>query len=467
MESVTYIPDWAKQATIYHIYPFGFLGAPKYSREEDRTVNRLADLRNFYTHLQELEIDTIQFGPLFESVSHGYDTTDYFKIDRRLGTNELFKEIVDELHEQGIKVIVDGVFNHVGREFHSFKDARENRDHSQKKHWHYIDFSSNGNNPYNDGFDYKNWESHYSLVKLNLESRDVRYHVFSAARYWLQEIGIDGWRLDVAYLFSEDFLREFRRCCKAAKNDCFIVGEMIHGPYGKWIADDKLDAGTGYQVYKSIWSAINDHNMFELKHVLENSFHPQWGQNKNIVLMNFLGNHDTTRIASLLDDRRYLFPAFLLLFTLNGIPKIYYGDELGREGVRTKTSDEDIRKPMYKYRSEWPLQAGDIFNTVKQFIQLRKANHALIHGDIVPVFADNIDSNMLAYLRRSSEQTLLVIVSASFESKNIAISLWNQNLDGAVFVDILNNDSGSFTVRDNQLEIPEIYPCWGRILEKR
>ncbi|MFW9995616.1 MAG: alpha-amylase family glycosyl hydrolase [Candidatus Odinarchaeota archaeon] len=467
MEKINYIPDWAKRTTVYHIYPLGFLGAPKYSRDEESTANRLVDLRNYYSYFQELGIDTIQFGPLFESVSHGYDTTDYFRIDHRLGTNELFKDIVNELHELSIRVIIDGVFNHVGREFHSFKDILKNREHSQKKHWHFIDFSYNGSNTYNDDFEYKNWEGHYSLVKLNLDTRDVRDHIFSAARYWLQDIGIDGWRLDVAYLLSEDFLREFRRCCKAVKPDCFIIGEIIHGPYRKWVAGDKLDAGTGYQVYKSIWSAINDHNMFELKHVLENSFHPQWGQNKDIVLMNFLGNHDTTRIASLLDDKRYIFPAFLLLFTLNGIPKIYYGDELGTEGVRTKTSDSDIRKPMYKDKKDWPRQADGIFNAVKKFIKLRKDNHALVHGDIVPVYADNIDSNTLAYLRRSSKQTLLVIVNTSFESANKSIPLWNQGLDGAAFVDILNNDSSSYTVKNNQLDLPLIYPCWGRILEKR
>lgn len=461
MERLEYIPEWAKTAIVYHIYPLGFFGAPKYGKTESGNSNRLAEIRNFYDHFKNLGVNVIQFGPLFESVSHGYDTTDYMKIDHRLGSNELFKQIVTELHNMNIKVIVDGVFNHVGREFQSFKDIQLYQESSWQKHWHFIDFSKNS--PYNDGFDYKNWEGHYGLVKLNLNENDVQEYIYSVCRYWLGEIGIDGWRLDVAYLIDSDFWREFRRICKEAKPDCLLVGELIHGPYDKWVGPESLDVGTGYQVYKSIWSSINSNNMHELKAVLERSFHQKWGLFRNITLLNFLGNHDCTRIRSILKDDRYLFPAFLFLLTANGIPKIYYGDEIGLKGVKTKHSDDDVRQPMPRSYEEWSYMSNDLFTNIQKFIEIRKNNYALTHGDLTTVFADN---NTIAYIRRSSIQTLLIVISTNFKKTEKLIPLWNQNLDGRRFVEILEQGGEKlYTVRNNQLHISELYPCWGRILE--
>ena len=461
MENIDYIPEWAKRAIIYHIYPIGFFGAPKYGKNEFFITERLIDIRKFYNHFKELGINVIQFGPIFESVSHGYDTIDYMKIDHRLGTNESFKQIVIELHEMGIKVIVDGVFNHVSREFDSFKDIQKYKEKSWRKHWHFIDFSKN--NPHGDGFDYRNWEGHYSLVKLNLKEPDVKKYIFSVAEYWLKEIGIDGWRLDVAYLIDSEFWREFRQACKSSKPDCLLIGEMIHGPYTKWIGPDLLDAGTGYQVYKSIWSAINTNNMYELKAVLERSFHQEWGLFKNVLLMNFLGNHDSTRIRSILKDDKLLFPAFLFLFTTNGIPKIYYGDEIGMHGLKTEISDDDVRKPMPISKQDWPHMGIKIFQNVQKFIQLRKNNHALNNGILIPIHADD---TTLTFIRRSSRQTLLIVMNFSLETVEKKIPLWNLNLEGRKFTEILKQGGNEeYFVRNDQLHISELFSCWGRILQ--
>ena len=461
MEHVNYLPDWTKRGIIYHIYPLGFFNAPKHNKDEPNTVNRLANIRNYYDHFKEMGINIIQFGPIFESVSHGYDTIDYMKIDHRLGTNELFKKLVSELHEMGIKVIIDGVFNHVSREFDSFKDILQYKEKSWRKHWHFIDFSKN--NPYNDGFDYKTWEGHYDLVKLNLNEEDVRDHVFSVASYWLKEVDIDGWRLDVAYQISPDFWREFRQTCKKNKADCFLVGEMIHGPYNKWIGADLLDAGTGYQVYKSIWSALNSNNMHELKAVLERSFHHEWGLFKDTILVNFLGNHDTTRIRSQLDDERYIYPAFIFLFTTNGIPKIYYGDEIGMFGVKGQTSDDDIRTPMLKPGEAWPQNGAVIFETVQKLIRIRNNNHGLIYGELIPIYAEN---NILAFIRRSSIQTLLIMINNDFQTITKKIPLWNLNLEGSKFMELLDQGGEKeFLVQDNHLQA-DLFSNWGRILLK-
>jgi cyclomaltodextrinase len=461
MEHIDYIPDWAKRGIFYHIYPLGFFNAPKHNKDEAATIDRLAGIRNYYDHLKKLGINVIQFGPVFESVSHGYDTIDYMKIDHRLGTNELFKGIVRELHEKGFKVILDGVFNHVSREFDAFKDIQQYKQNSWRKHWHFIDFSKNS--PYNDGFDYKNWEGHYELVKLNLNEKDVREYIFSVASYWLKEMEIDGWRLDVAYQIASEFWRAFRQVCKNIKPDCFLLGEMIHGPYTNWIGPNLLDAGTGYQIYKSIWSALNSNNLYELKAVLERSFHPEWGLFKKIALVNFLGNHDTTRIHSILIEEPLLYPAFIFLFTTNGIPKIYYGDEIGMTGVKTQHSDDEIRKPMPLINDPWPPNGEAIFEHVRKLIQIRKANHALMYGELKPLYADK---HILVFLRRSSVQTLLIIINTHAQTYTTKIPLWNQNLEGAKFVELLEQGGQKeFIVHQNQLLV-ELFPYWARILLK-
>ena len=464
MEDIDYVPDWAKKAIIYHIYPLGFFDAPKYQNQENTIVNRLENLRNYYNHFQELGVTAIQFGPLFESNSHGYDTIDFLKIDRRLGSNDLFKELVSELHELDIRVIIDGVFNHVGRDFFTFRDIQQNGMSSIYLKWHFVDFKKNS--PYNDGFDYKNWEGHYSLVKLNLSDKKVKEYLFQAIRYWLKDIGIDGWRLDVAYLIPLSFWKEFREVCQNINPECFLVGELIHGPYNKWVNREHLQAGTEYQLYKSIYNALNDRNIFELKANLEKSYHPQWGQIKDQVMMIFLGNHDTTRIRSVLHDERHLKLSFFLLFTLRGIPQIYYGDELGMTGVKTEKSDYEVRRPISPPEHE--LTKENLFQMIINLIKIRKTNHALIYGNLICFYADSHKDQVMAFLRRSSKQTLLVVINAEFQSKKVNIPLWNLNLvEGQIFVDILQRENpNEYQVKNNHLSI-ELDPCWGRILEMK
>jgi len=357
------------------------------------------------------------------------------------------------------------IIHYVGRKFFSFQDVLKNKEQSDKLDWHYIDFLHD-NPRYHDGFDYKNWEGHYSLVKLNLDNPEVREYIFDVARYWLKDVGIDGWRLDVGYLLDIDFLKSFRCVCKSIKNDCFLLGEMIHGPYNKWVGPELLDAGTGYQVYKSLWNAINDKNMYELKAILDQSFHPNYGHNKNTLLVNFLGNHDTTRISSLFKDDHYVIPAYLLLFTLNGVPKIYYGDEMGVKGIKTAYSDKEVRKPMINASELKNVDDNPIWSSIKRFIQIRQENPALKEGELLPVFADNVECNVIGYLRQSqaSDQTLLVVVSTSEDTVVKKIPLWNLDLDGAEFEDILNDDSKRYKVKNNQLKV-KIHSFWGRILE--
>ncbi|MHA1253016.1 MAG: alpha-amylase family glycosyl hydrolase [Candidatus Helarchaeota archaeon] len=301
------------------------------------------------------------------------------------------------------------------------------------------------------------------LVKLNLNNPEVKEFIFSVAKYWMTEFKIDGWRLDVAYEIQPDFWKNFRNFCKNINPDCFLLGELIYEPYNKYVGPELLDAGTNFQIYKSVWSSFNSNNMHELKAVLERSFHKNWGLYKNIVMVNFLGNHDTTRIRSILTDERGIYPAFIFLFTTLGIPKIYYGDEIGMFGIKKPDSDEDIRKPMPMSETDWPENGKYIFDHVKNLIKIRNQNHALIYGSIDYLYADN---NYLAFIRKSSLQTILVIINTINSPEIKKIPLWNQNLDGSKFIELLDQGGKKEYIIQNNHLTAEFFPYWGRILLK-
>ena len=202
----------------------------------------------------------------FSSDSHGYDTRDYFKLDERLGTNDDFRDVCRALHDNGIRVVLDGVFNHVGRGFKQFRDVQEKREQSPYRDWFHIDF--NGNSNYNDGFWYDGWEGHYELVRLNLRNEEVIGHIFEAVRYWVENFEIDGLRLDVAYCLDRDFLRRLRSFTDSLKPDFFLIGEILGGDYKTIIGDGLLHSATNYECYKGLYSSFNSMNMFEIIHSL-------------------------------------------------------------------------------------------------------------------------------------------------------------------------------------------------------
>lgn len=456
----SYVPHWLKDSIFYHIYPLGFFGAPSRGIDENgKTINRLEIIRNYYNHFKELGINTIQFGPLFESASHGYDTSDFFTIDHRLGTNELFRDIINELHSMGIRVVIDGVFNHVGRNFFSFKDVLANKEQSLKKNWHFIDFKNDKS--YKDGFGYETWEGHEELVKLNLSNADVQNYIFDVCKYWIGEVGIDGWRLDVSYQIDVDFWKKFRMVCKSINKDAVLIGEMIHGDYTTWIGEDRLDSGTDYQVHKSIWSAIQSNNMYELKNVVNIAFN-EGGRHEELFMMNFLGNHDTNRIASILPQEQ-LIPAFLILFTLHGYPKIYYGDELALQGKKTKNSDAGVRQPMINLTSDWPEFGHELFNNIKLFINLRKKFPVLRYGIIKMIDQSKWDPSIIIFIRQTPEQLALILINTQNDEKIVDIPLKDLNINDQKFFDVLNNNE-PFVVQNNFIQSLKCYPYWGRIL---
>lgn len=328
--------SWYNEAIFYHIYPLGLTGAPK-TNDYSAPVSRLNTLLPWIDHIKEIGCTALYIGPLFESVGHGYETTDYKKLDSRLGTNEDLKNFVAVCHEKGIKVIFDGVFNHTGRDFFAFKDIQQNREHSRYLNW-YCNINFGGNNEYNDGFSYENWGGYNLLVKLNQRNPEVQNYICDVIRFWVSEFNIDGIRLDAADVLDFDFMRALRRTAAEVKEDFWLMGEVIHGDYSRWVNGETLHSVTNYALHKALYSGHNDHNYFEIAHTVKYLLNMG-----NLDLYNFVDNHDVERIYTKLSNKAHFAPVHVLLYTLPGIPSIYYGSEFGIEGKKEKFSDDSLR----------------------------------------------------------------------------------------------------------------------------
>ena len=330
---------WFEKSVFYQIYPLGFCGAPQHN--DGQTVPRIEKVAQWGEHMEKLGVDALYLSPIFDSDAHGYDTRDYRKLDCRLGTNADFKAVCQSLHARGIRVVLDGVFNHVGRGFWAFRDVQEKKWDSPYKDWFHISFDGNSN--YNDGFWYEGWEGHFELVKLNLRNPAVIDYLLDCVKFWVDEFDIDGLRLDVAYCLDKDFIRRLRSFTDGLKPEFFLVGETLHGDYNQWVGDGMLHSCTNYECYKGLWSALNSMNLFEIVHSLKRQFGPeQWTLYKGKHLFCFADNHDVTRAASVLTDPKHLPLMYGILFGMPGIPCLYYGSEWGEKADK-KQGDPALR----------------------------------------------------------------------------------------------------------------------------
>ena len=233
---------WYDEAVFYHIYPLGLTGAPE-KNPYGEPVHRLRELFPWIQHIKEIGCNAIYIGPLFESEGHGYETTDYQKLDGRLGTNEDLKEFVSLAHQNGIRVIFDGVFNHTGRNFFAMQDIRKNRENSPYRDW-YQNVNFWGNNEFNDGFSYDNWGGYNIMAKLNQRNPAVRDYICNVIRFWVQEFDVDGIRLDAADVLDFDFMKALRHTANEVKPEFWLMGEVIHGDYTRWVNEGTLHSVT-------------------------------------------------------------------------------------------------------------------------------------------------------------------------------------------------------------------------------
>ncbi len=393
---------WYDEAVVYQIYPLGLCGAPE--ENDGVQAHRILRLLDWVDHIRDLGCTAVLLNPLFESDRHGYDTRDYFTVDRRLGTEEDLKTVCAAFHAAGLRVLFDGVFNHVGRGFWAFRDVREKKWDSPYKDWFRVDFG--GNTGYNDGFWYKAWEGHYELVELNLQNPVVVGHQLDAIRSWVERFGIDGLRLDVAYCLSPDYLRQLRSFTDGLKPDFVLVGETLHGDYNRWMGDGLCHSVTNYECYKGLWSSFNDGNLFEIGHSLARQFGPEsWTLYKGRRLLSFLDNHDVERIASKLRDKAHLVPAWGLLFGMPGVPAVYYGSEWGIEG-RKHNGDGPLRPALEK------PERNELTDWIASLAAARRRSRALQYGGYRNLFLTN---RQIVFERAADGERVLVAVNAAGE----------------------------------------------------
>ena len=425
---------WAYEGIFYQIYPIGFCGAP--TANNGKTVSRILKLKDWSSYLESLGISSILLNPIFESDNHGYDTRDYKKIDCRLGTNEDFAEVCKDLHAHNVKIVLDGVFNHVGRGFWAFKDVQEKKWDSPYKDWFCINFD--GNSCYNDGFWYEGWEGHFELVKLNLANSAVVDYLLECVKGWIDEFDIDGLRLDVAYCLDRNFMKRLRSFCQELKPDFALIGEVLFGDYNQIVNDEMLHSCTNYECYKGIYSSFNSMNMFEIAHSLNRQYGPeQWCIYRGKHLMSFVDNHDVTRIASILTNKNHLPLTYGLLLGMPGVPCIYYGSEWGEEGVKAPNNDYALR-PCF----EEP-KPNELTEEIKKMIHVRTGSNALCHGSYRNVVLTN---HQLIFERRTDDERMLVAINAS----DAPFTAHNGELGGTM-TDLL---TGNEIQMSGQLEMP-------------
>ena len=425
---------WAYEGIFYQIYPIGFCGAP--TANDGKTVSRILKLKDWSSYLESLGISSILLNPIFESDNHGYDTRDYKKIDCRLGTNKDFAEVCKDLHTHNVKIVLDGVFNHVGRGFWAFKDVLEKKWDSPYKDWFCINFD--GNSCYNDGFWYEGWEGHFELVKLNLANSAVVDYLLECVKGWIDEFDIDGLRLDVAYCLDRNFMKRLRSFCQELKPDFALIGEVLFGDYNQIVNDEMLHSCTNYECYKGIYSSFNSMNMFEIAHSLNRQYGPeQWCIYRGKHLMSFVDNHDVTRIASILTNKNHLPLTYGLLLGMPGVPCIYYGSEWGEEGVKAPNNDYALR-PCF----EEP-KPNELTEEIKKMIHVRTGSNALCHGSYRNVVLTN---HQLIFERRTDDERMLVAINAS----DAPFTAHNGELGGTM-TDLL---TGNEIHMSGQLEMP-------------
>ena len=392
---------WAYNSIFYQIYPIGFCGAPVHN--DGVCVPRIRKLMDWSEYLQTLGVDSILLNPIFESDNHGYDTRDFKTIDCRLGTNEDFKEVCEDLHKHNVKIVLDGVFNHVGRGFWAFKDVQEKKWDSPYKDWFHISFD--GNSCYNDGFWYEGWEGHFELVKLNLQNPAVVDYLMECVKYWIDEFDIDGLRLDVAYSLDHNFMRRLRSYTQELKPDFALIGEVLFGDYNIIVNDEMLHSCTNYECYKGLYSSFNSMNMFEIAHSLHRQFgSDQWCIYRGKHLMTFVDNQDVTRLASILTNKKHIPLAYGLLMGMPGIPCLYYGSEWAEQGEKAPDNDYALR-PCF----EEP-KPNELTEFIKKLIRVRQESDALCNGAYKNVVIQN---HQLVFERCSEKERVIVAINAA------------------------------------------------------
>jgi len=418
---------WYEDASVYHIYALSLAKAPFIN---DYTVlrNTCAEIEKWIPHIKGMGFNAVLFSPVLKSRSYGYDVTDYFEIDNRIGTNDEFKYMVKKFHENEIRVILDCVFNHCGRDFFAFQELKKNN--REYADWFSgVDF--NRQSPMGDPFTYDTWSGHYELPKFNLKNAAAKNYLFDASRFWIDTFDIDGMRLDAANVLDFCFMTELRHTTEECKPDFWLMGEVVSGDYSQWVNSSRLHSVTNYILYKSLFSSHNDNNLYELAYCLQNSV-----PNNGLSLYTFLDNHDQPRIASNVSNPAYLKTLYTLLFTLPGIPSVYYGSEWGIQGIKENGSDHALRPYI-------DIEKRGIYSTwltelISKLLLMRQKEKALKYGKYKQIYLDY--QRPFIFERAYENERIYVAVNINTHDEVVNLNSHSNNgfLDLLQEVDILN-----------------------------
>jgi glycosidase len=446
---------WIDRAIFYHIYPLGLLDALEQPQSDSEPAHRLPELAAWLPHITGLGCNAIYLGPVFRSVSHGYDTTDYRQVDPRLGDNADLANFIAQCREAGVRVILDGVFNHVGRDFFAFRDLQQNGKGSPYRDW-FVDVDFSQQSPLGDPFSYYAYEGSFNLVKLNLANPDVRDYLFESVRGWFTEFGASGIRFDAVDVLDPDFVRAICGFCREIDPDCWLLGEVVFDSYDAWLAPGMLDSVTNYETHKGLWSSLNDRNMHEIAWSLDRQFGDE-GIYRDHLLYSFADNHDVNRIASQLQRPGDLSLLYALLYTIPGVPSIYYGSEWGITGRKNKENDAGMRAAIALDEIEANPPQPWLPDYLSRLAGIRADSAALRHGDYRKLY---VESDQLAFRRLADGEAAIVVVNAG--SEPITLTFDVDLDDGMELVDQLNEEYG-FTVEGRAIRV-EMSPNSSRIL---
>lgn len=409
---------WTASSVFYHIYPLGLAGAPQRNDFSSAPLKRLDGLLPWLDHIASIGGNALYIGPLFESSTHGYDTADYYHPDRRLGDRQTLARFTSRTNQLGMRVVLDAVFNHVGRDFWAFQDVLRNRESSAYLDW-FSGLDLNGDNSFRDGLRYDTWAGHDSLIKLNLANPAVRSHLFGAVEQWINDYHISGLRLDAADVMDKSFLGDLAAFARRLDPQFWLMGEVVGGDYRQWASPGRLDSVTNYEVYKGLYSSFNDHNFYEIAWSLNRQFGPE-GLYRDQLLYSFADNHDVNRVVSILKEPAHLLPLYALLFTLPGIPSIYYGSEFGIRGVKTPTSDASLRPALDLAELKANPPEPVLLPVLRDLIALRKIAAELRDGAYLPL---HVAHEQFAFARVSAEECIVTLVNSSAQAARLTICL--------------------------------------------
>jgi cyclomaltodextrinase / maltogenic alpha-amylase / neopullulanase len=393
---------WIEHAIWWQVYPLGFVGAFPADQPPDPGEHRLRRLVSWFDHAIELGASGIALGPVFASRTHGYDTTDHYRIDPRLGDEGDFDYVVSEAHRRGLRVLLDGVFNHVGVDFSRYREAA-NDDVSAR--W----FRGRPGR-------FHTFEGHGELITLNHDNPEVIDYTADVMAHWLER-GADGWRLDAAYAVPQQFWVAVLPKVRKLYPDAWFVGELIHGDYAAAVESAGFDSATQYELWKAIWSGINDGNFFELDWALQrhNEFLSSFAP------LTFIGNHDVTRIASQLENPDHLAQALVILLTIGGVPSVYAGDEYGYRGVKEERfgGDDAVRPEFGSPPAQLDAFGDRIWELHRYLIGLRR-RHPWLHA--ARTTALRLENRHYVYETRSGDDVLLVALNIADEPLRLVLS---------------------------------------------